>query len=156
VALDYDAGRYRLIADPTDLPIYVPAATGGVSPGPRVSVEATVWLPDEAAEGRSGIGLVVGDGSGTRLTLVVDAAGHVALLRDSIESLDVLAPARSRRAPARHLLLALEPEGAAAFVDGVMVAGAASSLEPVDFGLATWAAGPVTFWADDFEVRING
>ena len=97
-------------------------------------------------------------GDGTRIVLMLDAGGNVALLRDSIESLDLLASGSVTPSTGPlHLQLALGSDGASALVDGALVASAAAqSLEASEFGLAVWATGPqAVFWVDDYEVRTG-
>ena len=155
--LAYVDGRYRVTGAAADLPEYVIATTGGATPGPDVSVEAVVTVVDGMAAGGSGFGLEASDGAGTRLAVLIDAGGHVALLRDSTESLDLLASGTVPPSSGSRLVrLVFSAEGLAVYVDEALVTSTTEALLPAEFGLAVWPTDPSTvFWADDYRVIIQ-
>ena len=150
-------GVYRLNAQPTDLPVIVTGATGEGSPGSALTVSVSLAFPTDADPATSA-GPVLQDAEGTRIMAFVLADGRIALVRDSIESLDLIASgAMSPPTGMIELSITLQSGSATVAVGGVPLATAQTSLVPVSFGIGVWAASrPATIDVDSYEIWVNG
>jgi hypothetical protein len=152
-----EGGTYRIDAQPTDLPVVVMAAAGEGSPGRAVIVIVELAIAP-GSNPTTGAGLAVVDAVGTRFLALVAADGRVSLLRDSIESLDLLASG-STSAPVGTVGLGLSIGAATTTVsvDGIPVTSAQASIAPNAVGLAVWAmGGPATIDVDTYRVWSVG
>jgi len=154
---DVAGGQYHIVARPTDLPVFVMAAAGEGSPGPTVRVTALLAIGADA-DPATGAGLALEDAAGARLLAMVSRDGRVTLLRDSIESLDLLASGSvSPPSGAVELTLSLSAGTAAVAVDGIQVASARATLSTMGVGLAVWAVGgPAVIDVDAYSVWAGG
>lgn len=150
-------GVYRLDVQPTDLPVTVTGATGEGSPGAALTVSARLSFPTDADPATSA-GPVLQDAEGNRIMALVLADGRVALVRDTFESLDLLASGET--APPGGMIdlsITLENGSATVAVGGVSLATAETSLVPISFGIAVWAASrPATIEVDSYSIRVIG
>lgn len=154
---DVAGGLYHIVAQPTDLPVVVMAAAGEGSPGPTVRVTALLAIGANA-DPATGAGLALEDAAGARLLAMVSRDGRVTLLRDSIESLDLLASGSvSPPAAAVELTLSLGAGTAVVSVGGIPVASARATLSPTGVGLVVWAVGgPAAIDVDAYRVWAGG
>ncbi len=133
-------GLYRIDAQPTDLPVIVTGSTGEGSPGSALTVSVRLAIPADA-DPTTSAGPVMEDAEGARIMALVLGDGRVALLRDSIESLDLIASGAITAPSATiELSITLENGAATVAVDGAELATAQTSIAPISFGLAIWAA----------------
>jgi hypothetical protein len=147
----YAGGWYVVELVPIDLPGYLtPAAGDGPLPG-AITVDVTMTVGGADAKA----GPFVADATGTRIGVLLSADGRVTIVRDSLESFDVLGTGwtTAPTGPVR-LTLVLRPDGTLALVDGHPVATIRERLVPASFGLAIWAqTARGTVRVDRFEVR---
>ncbi len=150
-------GLYRIDAQPTDLPVFITGATGEGSPGSALTVKVNLALSPDADPATS-VGTVIEDAAGERIVALVLADGRVALLRDSIESLDLIASGAIPPPTGMiELSLTLSDGSAVVSVDGESVATAQTSIVPISFGLAVWAAShPTSIDVDSYAIWITG
>jgi hypothetical protein len=148
----YAGGWYVVDLTPIDLPGYITCAAGDGPLPAGLTIEATMTLAGRDAQA----GLFVADATpGTRIGVLLSASGRVTIVRDSLESFDVLGSG-STNAPSGpvRLTLVVGPTGTTAMVDGQAVASIRERLKPASFGLVIWAqtaTGAVR--VDHFEVR---
>ena len=149
-------GRYRIDAQETDLPVYVMAAAGDGSPGSSVSLTAEISIVARA-DPASAAGVALEDAHGMRLLALISADGRASLVRDSFESLDVLASGSvAAHAGPIELTLVLGGESATVSIDGRQVASARATLEAVGVGIGVWAVGgPATIDVDRYRVWVE-
>lgn len=149
-------GLYRIEAQPTDLPVILTGTTGEGSPGTALTMSVRLAIPTDADPATSA-GLVMEDAEGTRIMALVLRDGRVALLRDSIESLDLIASGAITPSSAMiDLSISLVNGSATVSADGEALASAQASIVPISFGLAVWAASkPATIDVDSYAIRVD-
>jgi hypothetical protein len=147
----YENGRYVVDAEPVDLPVYLVPVAEGLAGQRSLRVEVTMELPAGAA----GAGVFASDGSGLTYGLLADGAGRVLLVRDTMESFDVLATGSVPAMTGSVVVsLLVEPDRIAGHVGGTPVVTVAGSLIPSTFGLFVWTQQDrATIVFDRFEVR---
>ena len=146
----YENGRYVVYAEPIDLPVYLVPVAEGLAGHGSLRVEATLELPAGAASA----GVFASDGAGLIYGLLADGDGRVLLVRDTMESLDVLATGSVPATGSVVVALLIEPDRIVGHVGGVPVVTAAASLVPSTFGLLVWTQQEsATIAVDRFEVR---
>jgi hypothetical protein len=146
----YENGRYVVDAEPIDLPVYLVPVAEGLAGHGSLRVEATLELPAGAASA----GVFASDGAGLIYGLLADGDGRVLLVRDTMESLDVLATGSVPATGSVVVALLIEPDRIVGHVGGVPVVTAAASLVPSTFGLLVWTQQEsATIAVDRFEVR---
>jgi hypothetical protein len=150
----YEDGVYVLDAKPIDLPGYIfPAAAGeGSLPG-SVVVSATFEFGGSGEQA----GLVVADASGATVGALVSADGRVVLIRDSIESFDMLGSGSADvgDGPIR-VFLSVGPHGTSVVVGDRVVVSMAGRVDPMAFGIGIWSQlEPATVVIDHYEVRAT-
>jgi hypothetical protein len=146
----YEGGWYVVDLVPIDLPGYLtPSAGDGPLPG-AITVDVTMTVAGADAKA----GPFVADATGTRIGVLLSADGRVTIVRDSLESFDILGTGwtTAPTGPVR-LTLVLDPDGTLALVDGHPAATIRERLAPASFGLAIWAqTAPGTLKVDRFAV----
>lgn len=149
----YAGGWYVVSLVPIDLPGYITPAAGDGPLAAALTVEATLTLAGSDAQA----GPFVADAHDARIGVLLSADGRVTIVRDLIESFDVLGSGSTTPpgGPVR-LTLVIGPDGTTALVDGHPVASIHEHLAPASFGLIVWsqtAAGTVK--VDHFEARAT-
>ena len=150
----YASGWYVLSLVPIDLPVYITPAAGDGPLAKTLTVEATLALAGSDVQA----GPFVADAHDARIGVLLSVDGRVTIVRDSIESFDVLGSGSTTPpgGPVR-ITLVIGPSGTSALVDGHPVATVHEHLVPASFGLIVWsqtASGTVK--VDHFEARAPG
>lgn len=146
----YESGRFVIGAEPIDLPVYLVPVAEGLSGQRSLRIEATIEVPVGTASG----GVFASDRAGLTYGLLADGDGRVALIRDTMESLDVLATGSVAAGGSVVVTLLIEPDRIVGHVNGVPVVTVAGSLVPSTFGLVVWTQlESATIAVDRFEAR---